>query len=336
MELKIKKNLRRYSLFLILIGMIAVCSVLSETFLTGANLTNILKQVSIVTICAFAQGMVIISGEIDLSIGYLAGMAGTYACIMFVATGNLFLSFMFGIALGAMMGTVNGLFVAYFRLPSFIVTLAVQKICFGMICLYTNGQNVYKIGDFKSLGQTDVFGVIPITVVFMVIMLVITHVLLRYTKFGRYMYAVGGNKEAANAAGVPVCKVKWCTFIVSGIFAAIAGMVLMGRLNAGIPSEGGGYETDAITATVIGGTSFTGGVGSAFGTFLGSVIIGVLNNIMNLLGVDSYLQMIIKGCIIIFAVLADIMSKNQKTGVKIMASASPDSSVSQSGKMINK
>ncbi|OYO84885.1 ribose ABC transporter permease, partial [Lachnotalea glycerini] len=166
--------------------------------------TNILKQVSIVTICAFAQGLIIISGEIDLSIGFLAGMAGSFACIMFVATGNLFLAFMFGLLLGATVGAVNGLFVAYFKLPSFIVTLAMQTVCFGIICLYTGGQNIYKIGNFKVLGQSKLLGIIPITVFFMIVMLVITHILLKYTKFGRYLYAIGGNAEAANAAGVQV------------------------------------------------------------------------------------------------------------------------------------
>lgn len=319
MKTKTKPDLRKYSLILILIVMMVVCSILSESFFTAKNLTNILKQVSIVTICAFAQGMIIISGEIDLSLGYLAGMAGSYACIVYVATGNLVLAFVVGLLLGAAVGAVNGLFVAFFKLPSFIVTLAMQTVCFGAICLYTGGQNIYKIGDFKVLGQSNLFGIIPVTVCFMVVMLVITHVLLKYTKFGRYLYAIGGNADAANAAGIEVCKVKWSAFIVSGVFAAIAGMVMMGRLNAGIPSEGVGYETDAITATVIGGTSFSGGAGTAFGTFIGSVIIGVLNNIMNLMGVDSYLQMIIKGAIIILAVLADALSKKQKTSVKIMA-----------------
>lgn len=321
MKEKTKPNLRKYSLVLILIGMIGICSFLSTSFLTATNLSNILKQVSIVTILAFAQGMIIISGEIDLSIGYLAGMAGSFAIVMYIATGNLATAILFGLLLGAVIGAVNGLFVAYFKLPSFIVTLAMQAVCFGAISLYTGGQNIYKIGNFKVLGQGTLFGKLPITVCFMVIMLVITHVLLKYTKFGRYLYAIGGNSEAANAAGVQVCKMKWAAFIVSGLFAAIAGMVMMGRLNAGIPSEGGGYETDAITATIIGGTSFSGGVGSAFGTFLGSLIIGVLNNIMNLLGVNSYLQMLIKGFIIIFAVLADSISKRQKAGIKIMASA---------------
>ena len=273
------------------------------------------------TICAFAQGMIIICGEIDLSIGYLAGMAGSYACIVYVATENLVIAFLVGILLGALVGAINGLFVAYFKLPSFIVTLAMQTVCFGAICLYTGCQNIYKIVNFKIFGQGEVFGIIPVTVTFMLIMLVITHIILKYTKFGRYLYAIGGNSEAANAAGIQVCKIKWTAFIVSGIFAAIAGMVMMGRLNAGIPSEGTGYETDAITATVIGGTSFSGGAGTAFGTLLGSLIIGVLNNIMNLMGIDSYLQMIIKGAIIIFAVLIDVLSKTQKIKVKIMAPA---------------
>ena len=312
-------NISKYSLIVILIAMMTVASLLSDTFASTTNLTNILKQVSIVTICAFAQGMVIISGEIDLSIGFLAGMAGTFATIIFIATGNLPLAFACGVVIGAAVGATNGLFVAYCKLPSFIVTLAMQAVTFGLIQMYTGGQNVYQIGEFKVLGQGKVFGVIPNTVVCMVVMLIITHVLLKYSKFGRYMYAIGGNKEAANAAGIQVAKIKWFVFVVSGIFAAIAGMVMMGRLNAGIPSEGGGYETDAITATVIGGTSFTGGVGSAFGTLLGAIIIGVLNNIMNLMGVDPFLQKVIKGFIIISAVLADVFTKNQRTGVKIMA-----------------
>ncbi len=311
-------NFRKYSLFIILIVMMVACTLLSPTFLTATNLTNILKQVSIVTICAFAQGMIIISGEIDLSIGYLAGMAGTYACIVYLGTGSLIVGFLFGIFLGALVGAINGLFVAHFKLPSFIVTLAMQTVCFGSICLYTGGQNVYKIGKFNVLGQ-GTLGPVPITVVFMLIMLIITHILLKYSKFGRYLYAIGGNKEAANAAGIQVEKIKWVIFIVSGIFASIAGMVMMGRLNAGIPSQGTGYETDAITATVIGGTSFSGGAGTAFGTFLGSVIIGILNNIMTLMGVDSYIQMIVKGAIIILAVLSDTLTKDSGSKIRIMA-----------------
>ena len=300
--------------------MLVVCSVLSENFFTAKNMTNILKQVSIVTICAFAQGIIIISGEIDLSIGFLAGMVGTFACIIYIATQNLFIAFACGILMGAAVGAINGLFIAFFKLPSFLVTLAMQTVCYGAICLYTQGQNIYDIGDFKLLGQGEVFGVIPITVVFMLGMLIITHVILKYSKFGRYLYAIGGNSSAATAAGIQVCKIKWFAYIVSGMFAAVAGMVMMGRLNAGIPGEGGGFETDAITATVIGGTSFAGGAGTAFGTFLGSLIIGVLNNIMNLRGVDSYLQMIVKGLIIILAVLIDTLTKRQKASIKIMAS----------------
>jgi len=324
-----KSYIDKYSTLLILLAMIIVCSLLSPNFMTSKNLMNILKQVSIVTILSFAQGMIIISGEIDLSIGSLAGMAGTYSCILYVATGNLTLAFLFGILLGGVIGLVNGFFVAVFELPSFIVTLAMQTITFGAICLYTGGNNIYKIGDYNVLGQGTVFGVIPVTVVFMVLMCVITHFLLKYTKFGRYIYAIGGNKEAANAAGIQVRKIKWITFVISGVFASIAGMILMGRLNAGIPSEGTGYETDAIMATVVGGTSFSGGAGSAVGTLIGSIIIGVLNNIMNLMGVESYTQKIIKGFLIIFAVLLDYKSKSKKSNVKIMVAAADENQSSK-------
>ena len=316
---KRKANLQKYSLSLILILMVFVCSLISDDFLSTKNLTNILKQISVVTICAFAQGMIIICGEIDLSIGFLAGMSGTYACIMYVATQNLILSFLFGIVLGIVVGSINGLFIAYFKLPSFLVTLAMQTVCLGAICLYTKGQNVYKIGGFNVLGQGKLFGFIPVAVCFMLVMLLITSLLLRYSKFGRYLYAIGGNADAANAAGIQVCKIKWCAYIVSGIFAATAGMVMMGRLNAGIPGEGAGYETDAITAAVIGGVGFSGGTGNASGIFLGSIIIGILNNIMNLMGVGSYTQMIVKGLIIILAVLIDSLSKKQGSGIRIMS-----------------
>ena len=234
-----KVDMKKYSLILILIGMMIVCSLLNSSFMSGTNLMNILKQVSIVTICSFAQGMIIITGDIDLSIGYLAGMAGTFACIVFVATQNLFLAFMVGVLIGAVVGAINGLFVAYFKLPAFIVTLAMQTVCFGIICRYTGGQNVYKIGNFKALGQSTVAGLIPITVVFMVIMFIITHVILKYTKFGRYLYAIGGNKEAAIAAGIQVVKVKWSAFIISGVFAAIAGMVMMDAFRYGVPPHAG-------------------------------------------------------------------------------------------------
>ena len=250
----VRTNLQKFSTLLILLGMVVLSSLLSPKFLSSSNLINILKQVSIVTILSFAQGMIIISGEIDLSLGTLAGMAGTYSCILYVATGNLFLAILFGIFLGALVGMINGLFVAHFKLPAFIVTLAMQSITFGAICLYTGGNNIYKIGAYKVLGQGTVFGFIPITIIFMVVMWGITHLVLKYTKFGRYIYAIGGNKDAANAAGVQVRKTKWIAFIISGIFAAIAGMIMMGRLNAGIPSEGLGYETDAIMATVVGGS----------------------------------------------------------------------------------
>ena len=316
---KLKVNFKRYSTLLILLAIVILSSFMSPNFLTSKNLLNILKQVSIVTILSFAQGMIIISGEIDLSLGTLAGMAGSFSCILYIATGNLVLAFLFGILIGAFVGAINGMFVAHFKLPSFIVTLAMQSVTFGAIFLYTNGNNIFQIGNFKVLGQGRLFNTIPITVVFMIIMWIITHILLKYTKFGRYLYAIGGNKEAANAAGIQVAKTKWIVFVISGIFAAIGGMILMGRLNAGIPSEGLGYETDAIMATVVGGTSFSGGIGTATGTLIGSLIIGIFNNVMNLIGIESYLQMIIKGFLIILAVLLDIRSKSRKrSSVKIM------------------
>ncbi|WP_326974648.1 ABC transporter permease [Caproicibacter sp. BJN0012] len=299
--------------------MMLICSLLSSAFLKSDNLTNIMRQIGIVTILSFAQGMIIITGEIDLSIGCVAGMAGTFACIVYLNTGSLALGVITALVLGAMSGTVNGFFVTVCKVPSFIVTLAMQSICIGIIYFYTDGNNVYDIKEFKIFGKAYVFGFLPIIIFFMLVIFIIMHILMKYTKFGRYCYAIGGNAQAARASGIDVKKTKWTAFIISGTLAAFAGVVMMGRLNAGIPSEGLGYETDAIMATVLGGTSFTGGIGTMTGTMIGSGIIGVLNNIMNLMGVNSYIQKVLKGILIILAVVFDIATKNKKTAAKIMA-----------------
>ena len=310
---KRRVNFGKYSGILILIVMIVVCSLIEESFLTAGNFINILRQISVVTIMAFGETILIIGGQLDLSVGCSGAMAGTFACIVYVATGSLALALLVGIGLGAIVGTVNGLVVTKFDAPPFIVTLAMQSVTLGTIFLYTKGNNVYKIGDFRMIGQGSL-GVIPIPIIIMLVIGVITWFLLERCKFGRYIYAIGGNEKAALASGVNVKKTKLIAYLYSGALAGLAGIVLMSRLNAGMPAAGTGYETDALTATIIGGTSFTGGIGTAVGTLVGAAVIGVLNNIMNLMGVNSYVQQILKGCLIIAAVCVDIYTKQHKRG----------------------
>ena len=219
--------------------------------------------------------------------------------------------------LGAVVGFVNGFVVTKFDAPPFIVTLAMQQITLGIIFLYTNGQNVYKIGDFRILGQGSI-GVVPIPVIIMFALCILVWMILKKMKFGRYLYAIGGNQDAAVASGIKVKSVLLIGYILSGILSGFGGVILMSRLNAGLPASGTGMETDALMATIIGGTSFTGGIGTALGTLIGACVIGVLNNIMNLIGVQAYVQQILKGTLIICAVVIDIYGKKNKRVVRIV------------------
>ncbi|MDO4323313.1 MAG: ABC transporter permease [Lachnospiraceae bacterium] len=310
-----KINIRKYSNILILIGMVIVCSLVEKAFLSPNNFINILRQISVVTIMAMGQTVLIIGGKLDLSMGCGGAMAGTFACIAYVATGSMTVGILTGIGLGCLIGIINGFLVTTFDAPPFIVTLAMQSITMGAIFLYTNGNNVYQIGNFKVIGQGNI-GIIPTPVIIMLAISVLTWFLLSKCKFGRYIFAIGGNEKAAQASGVNIKKTVMLAYIYSGALAGLAGVILMSRLSAGMPSSGMGLETDAITATIVGGTSFTGGIGTAWGTVIGSLIIGVLNNIMNLTGVQAYLQQIIKGVLIIAAVCLDIYTKEHKRAVR--------------------
>ena len=189
-------SLSKYMSIIILAVMMLISAVLDSSFLTGQNLVNILRQISIVTILAFGETMLIIGGQLDLSVGTNAAMSGTFACIVFIATGSLPVAVLTGMALGAVVGTVNGFVVTKFDAPPFIVTLAMQQITTGIIFLYTDGQNVYKIGDFRILGQGNL-GFIPIPIIIMLIICAIVWMILKKMKFGRYLYAIGGNQSAA-------------------------------------------------------------------------------------------------------------------------------------------
>ncbi len=314
----VKGLVNRFSTVIILVLLVAVCYLVAgDRFIRQTNLINIARQISVVTILSFAQTLIIITGQIDLSIGAVAGMAGTFSCVVYIATQNLGLAILTALAIGAIIGLLNGLVITRFSVPSFIVTLAMQSIVMGIVFLYTKGNNVYNIGDYKFLGQGE-FLYIPIPVLFMIAFWLLIAFMLKYCKFGRYIYATGGNENAAIASGISTKNVKLLTFVISGLMAAFAGVILMARLNAGIPIEGIGYETDAIMATIVGGTSFTGGTGTATGTLIGSFIIGILNNILNLMGVQSYVQQIVKGSLIILAVILDMYSKSRKRVVTIM------------------
>nr|WP_315244312.1 ABC transporter permease [uncultured Albidiferax sp.] len=302
---------RKYGTILIFIGIFVLSSFLNETFLTTGNLTNVLRQVVVVSLLACGVTFIIILGHIDVSLGSVLALTGTLAASVMSLTGNIYLAISAGIGAGIVVGLVNGYVITYFKIPSFIMTLAMTTVARGAILLYTAGVPVSGLGDFQVIGQGNI-GPVPISVLILVFVVMVSWVLLNRTKFGRHVYAVGGNAKAALASGIDTDGVLRRAFVFNGILVSIAGIVLMSRINSGQPAGGVAYEFDAITAVVVGGTSLMGGTGTITGTVIGAMIIGVINNILNLMNVSSYWQQIIKGVIIAVAVILDVKTKSGK------------------------
>ena len=302
----------KYSIFLVLLALFIVCCAINPNFLSWTNLTNISRQLAVTTILAFGETILIVCGLLDLSSGSVIALSGTLSVAAFKATGNLLLAFLVGIAVAVVCNFLNGLMVTTFKAPAFIATLAMQTMARGAALLYTSGQNIYQIGDYIVFGQGSI-GPVPTPILFLLVIFLVTWYLLTNTRFGRSLYAIGGNESAAIASGIAVNRIKMSAYLVNGIFVGIAAVLFMSRVNAGLPNGALGYEFEALTATVIGGTSMSGGIGTAGGTLIGAFIVGFLNNIMNLTGVDSYLQQIVRGLIIALAVIYDIFAKTNRT-----------------------
>ena len=315
MKLDIKKLygyiMSKYSIYFVLFIMIIVCSFLNSNFLTFSNLSNISSQLAVTTILACGATMLIISGMIDLSCGSVLALAGVLSVASYKSTNNMILAIFVAIVIGIICNLINAIMITKFKVPPFIATLSMLTMARGAALKYTAGQNIYQIGNYTILGQGTLPGGIPIAVLFLILFVIITWYILTHKKLGRALYAIGGNEEAAVASGINVDKSKIYVFIINGIFVGFAGVLFMSRNNVGLPNGAVSYELKALTAAVIGGTSFSGGLGTAQGTAAGAFIVGFLDNIMTLIGVDSYIQQIIRGAIIAIAVIYDLYSKNK-------------------------
>jgi inositol transport system permease protein len=312
--LKIGKNIfvgGKNGILFVLIGIFIFSSVFVNGFFTATNLTNVLRQIAVVTMVALGATFVIILGHINVAYGSEIALIGCIACSVMVTTGNVFLALLAAIALGAAIGGINGFVITKFGIPAFIMTLAVTTAARGAALLFTGGIPVSKMGtSFLILGQGNI-GIIPVSVIILLVLFIITWIFLNKIPFGRYIYAVGGNENAAIASGIKSKRVIFKAFILDGILTAIAGVVLMSRMNSGQPSAAVGYEFDAITAVVVGGTSLSGGSGSLVGTVIGAVIVGIINNVQNLLNINTQWQQVVKGIIILLAVILDMISKRR-------------------------
>ncbi|MBW4024050.1 MAG: ABC transporter permease [Proteobacteria bacterium] len=296
----------RYALVIILAVFLVTLAVSNRSFLTFSNMNVILIQVAANALLATGATFVILTGGIDLSVGSIVGLSGVVAALFAQDDGALTCAeaVILGIAAGTAIGAFNGALVAFARVPPFVATLGNMTVASGLAFVASDGQPISGLSDqFLALSGT-IFGVsIPVAV--MVIVVVIAWVLLARTKFGMHIYAVGGNPQAARVAGVNLRANRFAVYTISGFLAGVAGVILAARATAGIATNGTGYELNAIAAAVIGGISLAGGRGSIIGTVFGFLIIGVLDNGLNIINVSPFYQLIVKGLIIIGAVFVD-------------------------------
>ncbi len=305
-------NARQAGTVAVFLVLCLVLSVLTPHFLTTSNLLNVAQQTVINAVIAVGLTYVILSGGIDLSVGSVLALAGVVLALALQAGWPVPLAIGACLVVGAACGTVNGLLVAFGRLPPFIATLGLMSVARGGALLVTDGRPVSGFdASFRWLATGEVLS-IPVPVWCMLAVYGVAHFVLKRTKFGRYVVAIGGNEEASLLSGVPVAACKVGIYALGGGLAAAASVLLTARLNSAQPIAGLSYELDAIAATVIGGTSLMGGQGSVFGTLVGALIMGVLRNGLNLLGVSSYVQQVVIGAVIIAAVLLDTVFKGSK------------------------
>jgi inositol transport system permease protein len=307
----------KYGIFLIFAVMVLAASMLSPAFLSSTNLINVVRQMSVVGLIALGVTGVIVSAGIDLSSGSVVGLTAVVAASLAQDPEYstpfypglhlpLIVAVLAACVVGALVGLINGTLVAKARIPPFIATLGSYTAIRGLALLYTGGRPISDLTDsYNFIGQGDLSGV-PVPIIILVIMAIVTHILYAHTKFGKYIYAIGGNEQAARVSGIDAAKYKMLIYVYASFLAGLAGLVVSSRIGSGQPGLGVGYELDAIAAAVIGGTSLSaGGIGTVAGTIVGALIIGVLNNILDLMNVSAYWQQIIKGCIIVGAVILD-------------------------------
>lgn len=298
---------QQFGITLALVLLIIVASLLNDRFLTVPNLLNVLRQVAIVGILAIGQTFVILTAGIDLSVGAILGL--TVVLFAGLIEGqSLAVAIPLGLAVGVAVGAINGLGVAFGRIPAFIMTLGMLSFARGLAFIYTGGTPIPILSEaYYYIGNGRILG-LPIPALILLATLAVSVLVLRLTPFGRCVYGIGSNEDAARLSGVPVRRYTLMVYVISGFCAGLAGLVYSSQLGVGTPIAGQAYELDAIAAVVVGGTSLFGGKGSVIGTFIGTLIIGVLANILNLTGVDPFVQQLFKGALIVIAVY--IMSRS--------------------------
>jgi len=304
-----------YALIGATIVLAIVFAVVAPGFLSLQNLLNIALSIAVTGVLAVGMTVVMITGGIDLGVGSVVALTGVLAALAIAPAHSAIIApTVAALAVGTAVGVINGSLIAYLRVPAFVATLAMLTAARGLAFLVSGGQSHGDLPDrFGFIGRSVIFGV-PTPVVVMIAVMALGAFLLRRTVFGRHIYAVGGNVEAAWLAGIDTRRVTWLVYLLDGALVGLGGLMLASRLGAGVPSAGVGYELDVIAACVVGGTSLTGGKGTITGTLSGTVFIGVLTNGLNLANVDPYVQKIALGAVIVLAVIADQIGRFRDAG----------------------
>lgn len=302
---KLINQINIYRSVLILIVICIFASILSSSFLSVSNLFNVVKQITVAGIVGCGMTFVILTGGIDLSVGSIVGLAGAIAAGILVSTENVFLAILAALGIGIVCGAINGFFVAQCEIPPFIATLGMMTLLRGCVLVYTKGAPIaIKVDAYKFIGKGTILGV-PVPILLLVILYLIAHYILNQTGFGRSIYALGGNKEAARLSGIRVKYSEWIVYIFNGLMSGIAAIVLTARLGSAQSTSGEGIEMDAIAAVILGGTSLSGGTGFVLPTVIGAMIMGIIDNILTLMNVNPHATNIVKGAVVLLAVMVD-------------------------------
>lgn len=318
MKQKTSYYFQKFSIYIVLVVLFIVCSIISPYFLQSSNLINVSRQLCVGILIAYGEMILIISGFLDLSVGSVLALAGVLSVSVYKSTHSMAIALIVALVVAVVCNIVNAFFVANFNVPAFIATLGMQQVARGIALYFTGGQNILQLGDFVKIGQGSV-GPIPVPVIIIVFITIAIWYIVNNTRYGRGLYAIGGSRSAAEASGINAKRSIYVSYIINGLLVGIAGMIFMARNNAGLPNGAVGYEMTGLTAAIVGGTSFTGGIGTVSGTVAGAFIIGFLENVMNLIGVNAYIQQVIEGAIIVLAVAFDVVSKSKKSQKVILA-----------------
>ncbi|MBF1011942.1 MAG: ABC transporter permease [Lachnospiraceae bacterium] len=307
-----KQFVSMYGSLIGLLLLVVVISVLRPRFISAANLRNVIRIASINGLLAIGMTFVILTGGIDLSVGAVMGCAGMYSAYFAQAAKGYppIVAVLIGLLIGLGFGLFNGWIIAYLKVPAFVGTLGSMSIASGLTFLLTDAKPIPNLSEgFKKMGGGNL-GMIPIPIMMMSVVLLVCFALLYKTRYGRYIFAVGGNLNAAHVSGIDTKKIIGSVYVIAGVLSAFAGIITTARVTSGVTSTGKGYETDAIAAVVIGGTSLTGGKGRLWGTIVGILIMQFLSNGLDMLGVNAYYQLLVKGFVVIGAVMLDGLSQD--------------------------